>query len=531
MKKFWLLIILFILFLAFVAFFVNPQQDGRISSTEIRQQDLQKADPTFEEKLPIQEVGAMSGSGSSQARSIFIAVVMLTHVLFANLHLGGSLVAVVTASIYLRNKEKRYDLLSKSITLFNVILFSLGATFAIAGVLFFISLFPTFASNLFHVYWWPLLAEAILFGLEIIFLYTFWFSWNKIRKGWHQFLGYGYVVSVFFQTLMINMLAGGMLTPGIEKLQYTQSGLLTIPFSEAMAMWFNPTLWRLQWHRFFASISFIGFILAMLAVFHYLDRKKQEDKVYWDWVSSYGLNWGLLGLIFQPVFGFIYMLSIQSSNTDAFDMIMHGPRAWEMLLMVGTLTFLFLFVINFFIERREQIFSKKESTFIHKIYKWFFWIALAAGLVLIQPAWFGATFIDDANAIANPAGSMDYKYISLGVLIVIGLFILTTDIFILGDTKESHWGNLSKSARSSLILSGLLGTFIVIIMGYVRESARSPWTLYNIIPVPGNLQHPTPIIIEKIFAVWAIIIVFIVLTFWLTSKATAHHPTKAEEIK
>ncbi|MHB1377827.1 MAG: hypothetical protein ACYCXB_10495, partial [Candidatus Humimicrobiaceae bacterium] len=128
MKKFWLLIILFILFLAFIAFFVNPQQGGRISSTEIRQQDLQKADPIFEEKLPIQEVGPMSGKGSSQARSIFIAVVMLTHVLFANLHLGGSLVAVITASIYLRNKEKRYDLLSKSITLFNVILFSLGAT-------------------------------------------------------------------------------------------------------------------------------------------------------------------------------------------------------------------------------------------------------------------------------------------------------------------------------------------------------------------------------------------------------------------
>jgi len=525
MKKFWVLIALLILFLAFIVFFVNPRQGGRISSTELQSEELQKADTSFEETLPIQE------TGGPQARSIFIAVAMLTHVLFANLHLGGSWVAVITESIFLRNKVRRYDIISKSITLFNVILFSLGATFAVAGVLFFISLFPTFAKNLFHVYWWPLFAEAILFVLEIIFLYTFWFSWNKISKGWHQFLGYGYALTVFFQTLMINMLAGGMLTPGAEELTYSESGILTIPFSEAMAMWFNPTLWRLQWHRVFASISFIGFILAMLAVFHYLDRKKREDKEYWDWVASYGLNWGVLGLVVQPFLGLIYMLAIFDSNENAFNFIMHGPRGWEMLLMVGILTFLFLFTINFFIERREQVFSYKESTFIHRIYKWLFWIALAAGFILIQPAWLNATFIDDQNAWVNPIGVMDYKYISLGILILIGMFILSADIFVLGDIRESHWGNLSKSSRSSLIMTGVLGTFIVIIMGYVRESARSPWTLYNIIPVADSQNNPTPILIEKIFIVWAVIIIFIIITFWLTSKVTAHHPSKAEEIK
>jgi hypothetical protein len=45
----------------------------------------------------------------------------------------------------LRSKKPRYNRLARSITLFNVILFFAGATFAIAGVLFFISLYPTFA--------------------------------------------------------------------------------------------------------------------------------------------------------------------------------------------------------------------------------------------------------------------------------------------------------------------------------------------------------------------------------------------------
>ena len=526
MKKFWLLVILFVLFLCYVAFFVYPHQEGALSSTELSLDDLSKVDPQFQEQFPIQEVDI-----NNQGRSIFIAFVMLTHVLFANLHLGGSWLAVITEGFYLKNKKKRYHLLSKSVTLFNVILFSLGATFAVAGVLFFISLFPVFASNLFHVYWWPLFIEAILFALEIVFLYTFWFSWEKIKPLWHQILGYGYAVSVFFQTLMINMLAGGMLTPGVKEIKFTASGLMTLSKADAWAMWFNPTLWRLQWHRLFASISYIGFVLAMLAVFHFLDRKSQKDKQYWDWVSSYGLNWGLFGLVIQPFLGFIYMLKISDVNDNAFQFIMHGPRAWEMLLMVGTLTLLFLSVISFYIERREQIFSEIENKFIHKMFNWFFWIGLAAGLILIQPAWLNAPFIDDSKAWLNPLGVMDFKYIALGALILMGTVTLTIDSLTIADTKESHWGELSLGSRGSLILSGLLGIFIVIIMGYVRESARAPWVIYQIIPVPGGAAHPTPIRLISIFTVWLIISLLTLSIFWLTSKVTAHHPEKAEEIK
>ena len=96
------------------------------------------------------------------------------------------------------------------------------------------------------------------------------------------------------------------------------------------------------------------------------------------------------------------MLAISDNNDNAFQFIMHGPRVWEMLLMAGTLSLLLLSVINFFIERREQVFSKIENKFIHKMFNWFFWIGLFAGLILIQPAWLNASFIDDAKAWLNP---------------------------------------------------------------------------------------------------------------------------------
>jgi cytochrome bd ubiquinol oxidase subunit I len=525
MKLFWILVAVIIIFFGFITFVVYPGQEGSISSTELSSGQLNQVNSKYNETLPIQTVDI-----NNQGRSMFIAFVMLTHVLFANLHLGGSWVAVGSESIFLRNKKERYNRIAKSMTLFNVILFSFGATFAVAGMLFFISLFPTFASNVFHVYWWPLLIEAILFAIEIVFLYSYWFSWEKLSKRKHQVLGYSYAISVFFQTLMINMVAGGMLTPGIMDLQYATSGIMTIPLSEALATWFHPTLWQLQFHRLFASISYIGFILAMLGAFHFLDRKGEKDRKYWDWVASYGLLWGLLGLIVQPILGLLYMVAIQNASNGAFQFIMHGPRAWEMVLMVGALCFLFLTVIFYFIERRERVFSDSETKHLHKLYLIFLIVAAISTFILIQPAWLNAPYFFSSNAWQNPIGNMALKYVSIGILIFIGVTMLTIDVLMLSKYKENHWGDLSKAARSSLILSGLLGMLVILVMGFVRESARSPWTFYQIIPVPGGQAFPTPLRLENIYSVWILISIIVVVTFWLVSKATAHHPEKQEQI-
>ncbi len=519
-KSIFILIFVVLAYLLVMIFVVVPSQGGLTFSSDI----IATNGTAYEEILPLQEFLGLQG------RSVIIATVMLSHVLFANLHLGGSWIASATESLYLKTKKERYNRLAKSITLFNVMLFSAGATFAIAGVLAFIGLYPTFASNLFHIYWIPLLAEAITFALEIFFLYTYWFTWGKIKKGWHQFFGYGYGVTVFFQVLLINMVASGMLTPGAEAITWGTSGALTMPLSEFMSWWFNATTWRLQFHRIFAAISYTGFLVAMLAMFHFKDRKDKESKKYWDWVGSYSVSWGLLGLIMQPIFGLIYMLAIFDAQDTAFEMIMHGPRAWEMLLMVTLLSTLFLVLILYFIKRRERILTQHENQFLTKLFKGFLVVAAVCTVILVQPAWFGATYIDDPEAIANPLGIMDLKYPALLILVLIGAALLMLDWLMLSDLKESEWGELSLTSRICLTITGLLGMFIVVVMGFVRESARSPWVIYNIIPVPDSMMHPTPVSIGRIMGVWTIITLVILAIFWFTSKVTAHHPEKAEEV-
>lgn len=522
--KISVLVLVFAAILFLITFFIVPRQGGLISSTELQSSQLQSADPQMTETLPIQEVG-MGSSG----RSIIIALVMLSHVLFANLHLGGSWFAVVTLTLYLKNKKERYNRLARSVTLFNVILFSTGATFAVGGVLFFIALYPTFAANLFHLYWWPFLIEAVLFALEILCLYTFWFSWGKISKFWHQFLGYGYAVVVFLQTLMIDMVAGGMLTPG-DGVTWGSTGIMTMDWSTAWSWWFNDTLWRLQFHRLAAAVSFCGFIIAMLSMFHYHSRKDKASKQEWDWAGSYGIAWGLLGLVFQPIFGLLYMFKIKDVQSDAFEMIMHGSRAWEMLLMVTLLSALFLTVLIYFSNRRERILTLPEYKNIQTFYKIFIWIAGVCAFFLVQPAWLGANSINDATAWANPIGTMDFKYAALFTLVIIGTAVLMIDTLSIGTIRESEWGNLSKTSQIAAIMSGVLGMWIVVVMGYVRESARSPWLIYNTIPVPGGQAYPTPIPISRIYIVWFVILAVVITIFWFVSKVTAHHPEKAEEV-
>ncbi len=515
MRKVYAILAALVIFLIVLIIFIIPQQGGLISSTSQQASELAQAD--YNETLPTQLVD-LGASG----RSIFIAVVMLTHVLFANLHLGGAWVAAATETAFLRSRKPRYNRLARSITLFNVILFSAGATFAVAGVLFFISLFPTFTSEAFHIYWWPLFAEAILFAIEIFFLYTYWFSWDRIGAGWHQFLGYGYAIAVFFQTLMINTLASGMLTPGATAINWGSAGLLTMPLASLQAWWFNATTVILQFHRLAAAISMFGFLLAMLAMFHYLDRKDAASKGYWDLVGSYGLSWGLIGLVFQPLIGIIYMFTIFKNQPSAFSSIMLGSRAWEMVLMVGLLSFLFITMLVYLYDRKEKILKIPGNERLHRLFRVFIVLAAVSGFILVQPYTmaFGV----------NPLGFMSYKLVALLVLIAIGAIALGIDLIMLREPEKVEWGALSDTSRFSGILAGVLGISIVVVMGYVRESARAPWTIYKIIPVPGGQAYPTPVPPYQMFVVWAFIIALVMAIFWYTSRVTAEHPEEAEEV-
>jgi cytochrome bd-type quinol oxidase subunit 1 len=322
-----------------------------------------------------------------------------------------------------------------------------------------------------------------------------------------------------------------MPTPGHSDIVFGgTAGESLMPFKQYMSWWFNGTTWELQFHRLFAAISFFGFLLAMISVLHYLDRQDKASKRYWDWVGSYGIGIGLFGLLMQPILGMLYMTAIMNNQPVAFSNIMMGPRAWEVLLMVGLLAALILACISYFIDRRERILLLEKYKGVRRIFTGSLIGAAIFGFILVQPAWLGATYRFAPGAWVNPLGTMSLKFISLFGLIAISGILVMIDTLILKNEKEAEWGALSGASRSSAMLAGMLGMWIVIVMGFVRESARSPWTIFDIIPVPGGQDYPTPIPLPQIFIVWAIILAMSLAIFWYASKVTSYHPEEAETI-
>ena len=453
---------------------------------------------------------------------MIIALVMLVHILFANLHFGGAWIAVLTESIFLRTNRTRYKRLARSLTFFNVILFSTGATFAIAGIVFFVALYPELTKNLFHIYWWPLLLEALTFVLEIFFLYTYWYSWDRIRPFWHQVLGFGYAIDVFIQVLLINMVASGMMTPGGHEIIWSGSGMLTMDWTEALSWWFNPTIFHLHFHRLAAAISYFGFLLAMMAVFHYRNRKDPASRRYWDWAAFYGLAWGMLGLILMPILGYLYVMAIRSSQPEAYEMMMYGPRGWEMLLMVGLLSALFLTLLVRFIDRKEEFLAENRN--LQRLFQAFLVVAAMSGLVLVQPSWLGGNVLYDPGAWINPLGLMEYKYAALTALVVIGIATLIADFTVLRRRLDQALGQLSRTSQIAAVMVGILGMWIVLVMGDLREASRAPWVVFKVIPTPGEGMYHTPISPSSIFVIWTVATIGVLIILWFAARVTAQHP-------
>ncbi len=240
-------------------------------------------------------------------------------------------------------------------------------------------------------------------------------------------------------------------------------------------------------------------------------------------------SWDLLGLILQPVFGFFYIYNIFTHSTGAFSMIMIGARAWEMILMVGLLSILFLWVIVYILERRRSLLGASDRLNVRWLLRIMAVVAGVAAFILVQPSWLGTVFSTDAPASSNPLGGMPLKYFALFVMAAIGAAILMTDIILLtSEAKEGQWGYLSRGSIITAFAAGILGTSIVAVIGFVRESARAPWTMYGIIPVSGWQNSVVPIPLPQIVLAWLGVLLLSWTIFWFVAKVTAYHPSEED---
>ncbi len=230
-------------------------------------------------------------------------------------------------------------------------LFSAGLHLRWRVFYFLLCLYPEF-TKIYFILLVALLAEALHLLLKS-FSYTPIVHLERFQIPGIKFSDYGYAITVFVQTLLINMVASGMLTPG-DSITWGQSGLMPMAFDLAKTWWINGT--TSACNSTVCLPAFPTWLLDRFAgMLHYRDRKGTEDRKYWDWVGLMHGDGVYLGLVIQPVLGMVYMLAIKDNQVDAFEMIMHGSSSVGNAFDGKLLSALFLAAITYFIDRREKI--------------------------------------------------------------------------------------------------------------------------------------------------------------------------------
>lgn len=398
-------------------------------------------------------------------KEVVMAVIWQSH-MYAAAFIAGILV-IGSASEYVGvlTKQPKYDRFAKGVSISLVLIFATGSFIPIFGILALITLYPVFWTHLQNIFFWVLFAEAWAFVGEIILIYAWYVSWQKLafRKKLHVVLGFMAAMLVILQFTLINVVASYMLTPSV-------GGEAT----NVAATYLNPTFVPLNMHRFVGNISFAGFVVAGYAAVRYLRSTREEDREFFDWMGHWSLVWGFGFLLLQPVIGYGYMKTIREHNTAAFDYIMLGDKSWLFNLLGIELAIMGVASVAYCLHKIR--FAVRPMPTLRNVTLgalgfmglFSFLNVIPANMNLVpQLGW--VFFGGEETTI--PLGSMyPWKYIGLIGLMLVGVFALA--LYLKASAGGFHWGRASRWSQFALIATALTVIVTMATMGYTRETSR-----------------------------------------------------------
>src|SRR5215203_4490115 len=394
-----------------------------------------------------------------------MAMIWQTHIYHSAFIAAILLIASASEYMGVLTKQPKYDRFAKGAAIATVLLFATGSSIAITGLLALITLYPVFWSHLQNIMFWPLFAEAWMFVGEIILIYAWYVSWEKLayRKKLHIVIGFMAAMLVIFQFTLINVVGSYLLTPALGA-EPTDVG----------AVYLNPTFVPLNMHRFVGNISFAGFLVAGYAGVRYLRSTQEEDREFFDWMGHWALVWGFGFLLLQPIIGFGYMKSIREQNTAAFDYIMLGDKSWLFNLLAIELAIMSVASVAYCLHKIR--FAAKPMPTLRNMTMSSLWFMGLFSLLHVIPTdmnlvpQIGWVFFDGEET-RIPLGAMyPWKYVGLIGLMLVGVFALA--LYLKAAARGFHWGRASRWSQYALIATAVTVLATMATMGYTRETAR-----------------------------------------------------------
>ncbi len=404
----------------------------------------------------------------------FVGLVMLIHMFFAQLFVGFAIAAPVLEAWGARTGSPRMDRLAHSLTRFNVLTFSTGATFAVLFMVLLVGLYPQVTTSLFTHFFYLVAIAMLSMVLSLWGMYTYYYKWDRyavLHKKRHIALGVSMGLFIWVWMVIMTGIDTFMVTGGGPG-QQGITGSNISSFGASLQAAFNPMFVELSLHRTFANLSWPALAVAAWGAFMYIRSKSAADRAFYDWTTSVGLIWGVGFLLLQPLVGFAMVYSMKLSvpqnpaepaaEGGAFGRLVGqgGETFTSNLLYINLVLVVALFVLGNIAmylgaERHPERAGRVPIRF-------FGLVAAVAGIYAISPlAQFPFLYM---------------RYIMLLVMLLATLGALVT--YLRGRTNF-RYGSPGWSYRAVLMALGVIAAVVALNMGFMKSNSRVPYTVYN----------------------------------------------------
>lgn len=395
---------------------------------------------------------------------------MIIHIFFAELFVGFALAAPVLQAWGARTGSPRMDRLAHSLTRFNVLTFSTGATFAVLFLVLLVGLYPQVTASLFTHFFYFIVIAMLSMGLALWGMYTYYYKWDRysvLHKGRHILFGFSMGFFIWVWMVIMTGIDTFMTTGGGPTAAEITSGNVA-NFGVALQGIFNPMFVEMVLHRTFANLSWPAFALAAWASFMYIRSKTREDKAFYDWSTSVGLTWGVGFLMLQPFVGFGIAYAMKVSRPEdpvspqaaggSFERLTEG--ATSNLLLMNTVMVVGLFVFS---NVAMYLGAGRHPEGGGRVpIRFFALVAAVAGIYAISP-------------LANfPFFYMRYIMMAVMAFATLGAFLA----YFRG-RLQFEYGSPGTSYRVVLMGLGVLAAVVALNMGFMKSNSRVPYTVYN----------------------------------------------------
>lgn len=259
------------------------------------------------------------------------------HLFFGALVLAVPLFVLVIEWIGVRSGDDRYDDMAHEFMKISLTAYAITALFGGGLTLALFLLYPGFMAYMMRVFGAQVLVYGVLFFLESLLLYVYYYGWYALRYGNRKWvhLTLGLLLNAVGATLMVT--ANSWVTFTMAPSGVNEVGAVTGSIWEIM----KGPLWNpINLHRFIANIAFGGAVVGAYAAYKFLSATTLEQRAHYDWMGYTSNFIAILAFLPLPFAGYWLMAEIYAYSQQMGITAMGGILAWLFIVqavLIGTI--------------------------------------------------------------------------------------------------------------------------------------------------------------------------------------------------